>query len=765
MKLIKASTSKYAFDQDYRLRMNEARHLKYKLNVLYRNMKKRWLINQYKCNQTYRTRLQESANVRYQKQHNTITLMLRQKYRINMIYNMRKNHLRMIAHARKAAQENAASRRYHAARQKDHEDIEEVIRQFKDACKQGPDYVCCVCHRLLFKDQVKVCYPDKLTKNVDLTERCVANKYLHTCSNDCPSECRKMEGPNGKLRICHTCLSHLSQGSMPPQAYANNLELEPIPEELKDMNSLTQQLLAQTIPFAKIVNLPVGKQKGIRGPVVCVPSNISVTSKVLPRLLTEADIIGIKLKRKLSYAGYTDYKQVNISRVQAGLQYLKEHNPLYRDVTIDPNWADQNSTDDLNILLDTRETSGDVPMQEQAHELSDEDNNESYNQENSDHLRGVENDTCLQAMDFNSDALAELENCVVSIAPAEGNKPVPIFKQGDEDREALSFPTLFPTAKNTFNQERERHLTLSKYLNARLLGSDTRFAQNTQYVFFAQYAKELNQLLSNISIAMRRGATKSRDGKTLTAEVLSNTEELQKIFKADAGYRNLPTLRGSPEYWRRTMNDLFATIRQLGLPTFFFTFSAAELSRWWPEVIETIAKQNGKPVNFNDTEFEDRCEIIRSNPVSAVRIFYQRVNEFITHVIKSPAAPVGKVVDHFYRVEFQQRGAPHIHCLFWIENAPVYDKDDDDTIARFVDQYISCKLPDPVEDPELHDIVSNVQIHKKKHTPSCKKGNKTCRFNFPKCVTKETFVNRPNHGPGESASDEEKKDTTKKQRK
>ena len=27
------------------------------------------------------------------------------------------------------------------------------------------------------------------------------------------------------------------------------------------------------------------------------------------------------------------------------------------------------------------------------------------------------------------------------------------------------------------------------------------------------------------------------------------------------------------------------------------------------------------------------------------------------------------VSSYFYRVEFQMRGAPHIHCLVWLENA------------------------------------------------------------------------------------------------
>lgn len=47
--------------------------------------------------------------------------------------------------------------------------------------------------------------------------------------------------------------------------------------------------------------------------------------------------------------------------------------------------------------------------------------------------------------------------------------------------------------------------------------------------------------------------------------------------------------------------------------------------------------------------------------------------------------PVGKITDFFYRVEFQQRGSPHIHILVWIENAPKFEKYSDEEIIDFVD--------------------------------------------------------------------------------
>ena len=125
---------------------------------------------------------------------------------------------------------------------------------------------------------------------------------------------------------------------MPPQAKANNLQTEKTPNELHDMNSLEQQLIAQTIPFSKIVALPKGGQKGIKGGVVCVPSSVQETTKALPRPMKESELIEVKLKRKLQYKGHVQYKKIDTAKLQIALDYLKKNNPHYADVEIDTEW-------------------------------------------------------------------------------------------------------------------------------------------------------------------------------------------------------------------------------------------------------------------------------------------------------------------------------------------------------------------------------------------------------------------------------------------
>lgn len=106
----------------------------------------------------------------------------------------------------------------------------------------------------------------------------------------------------------------------------------------------------------------------------------------------------------------------------------------------------------------------------------------------------------------------------------------------------------------------------------------------------------------------------------------------------------------------------------------------------------------------------------------------------------SSAHPIGKIKDYFYHVEFQQHGSPHVHCLFWIDNAPVIDKNTDEEVIQFIDKYVICELPS--SGGTLLEIVTSVLQHSKRHSKTCKKKNTLCCFNFPRPPSARTFICR-----------------------
>ncbi|KAE8296877.1 hypothetical protein D5F01_LYC05647 [Larimichthys crocea] len=247
---------------------------------------------------------------------------------------------------------------------------------------------------------------------------------------------------------------------------------------------------------------------------------------------------------------------------------------------------------------------------------------------------------------------------------------------------------------------------------------------------------------NSMSIQMRKGKPITRDGRKISSKMLQDTQEVEKLITNKDATRFMQPLRGTPAYWEKTLKDLNAMVRQLGKPTFFLTFSAAEMR--WPEVIEAVKAQQRQQVDFSQLDWNAKCDILRSNPVTVMQLFEKRVDELMTILILSPAQHIGEVEDYFYRVEFQARGSPHIHLLVWIKDAPEFEGlQDDFVVIKFIDQYITCQMPDPNADSELHKIVSEVQVHSRNHSKSCKKGNVMCRFGFPKLPMDKTILTYP----------------------
>lgn len=117
------------------------------------------------------------------------------------------------------------------------------------------------------------------------------------------------------------------------------------------------------------------------------------------------------------------------------------------------------------------------------------------------------------------------------------------------------------------------------------------------------------------------------------------------------------------------------------------------------------------------------------------------VQLFIGDVLKSTVAPIGEIADYFYRIEFQQRGSPHVHGLFWIKDAPPYEKDSNEEVVAFVDKFITCYKPNI--SGEMESVVT-LQMHR--HARTCKRsGNniQICRFNFPLPPMPRTIILKP----------------------
>ena len=184
--------------------------------------------------------------------------------------------------------------------------------------------------------------------------------------------------------------------------------------------------------------------------------------------------------------------------------------------------------------------------------------------------------------------------------------------------------------------------------------------------------------------------------------------------------------------------------RQLGPAHLFLTLSAAE-TRWvhllqiLSQVVDNVTLSDE---DVNAMSWSTKCRLISSDPVTCARHFDHSVHEFFNTVLKSPLSPFGKLADFWYRIEFQHRGSPHMHCLFWLSDMPVYGVDPDYKVISTIDSVVTCQRTWD-SNSELNNLV-NLQMHM--HTRTCKKQFRkrtVCRFDFPKLPMSETRILQP----------------------
>ena len=324
----------------------------------------------------------------------------------------------------------------------------------------------------------------------------------------------------------------------------------------------------------------------------------------------------------------------------------------------------------------------------------------------------------------------------MSVAPGEGQRPISIFK--DPNSEYLAFPTIFCGRTRVENSKRRVPVYYSDICKWELRCVDRRAALHIPNIFYKMKKLQTEQVCNKIHLAVRRCKTK---GKSYTAGYILNDNMGESLVKLDEGYKIFKTIRNSPQYWENQKKDVFAMIRQLGLPTLFISLSANDLH--WPELIIALGKlvdkkDYSKAVESKTLSWEIRSRLVQSDPVTCVRHFDHRVSQFIETVLKSPQNPLGVLNDYFYRVEFQQRGSPHIHMLAWIENSPKYKENTAAEVLEYIDQVSSCSTAVSSEFSDYLDF------QKHKHSRTCRKGGKpVCRFGIPFPPMRKTVIVGP----------------------
>ncbi|KAJ8049125.1 hypothetical protein HOLleu_01729 [Holothuria leucospilota] len=246
---------------------------------------------------------------------------------------------------------------------------------------------------------------------------------------------------------------------------------------------------------------------------------------------------------------------------------------------------------------------------------------------------------------------------VLTFAPGENQQPLSLLQ--DDDAEYLAFPSIFCGQRRPNNSERHHPVHYSDICKWELRSVDRRVASSVPNIFFKLKKVEMQNIKNKVSLALRRCKTVGK----------KYTEKRDSLVKLDEGYHIFRTLRNSPPYLEKRKKDLMAMIRQLGFPTYFVSLSAADTR--WTDLLGVLGKlidnKHYTEDELQDMDWANKTRLIQADPITCVRFFDNRLQHFMHDVLKSDLHPIGKIQDSFVRIEFQQRGSPHAHIMFWIQ--------------------------------------------------------------------------------------------------
>ena len=515
-------------------------------------------------------------------------------------------------------------------------------------------------------------------------------------------------------------------------------------------------LISAVLPIMSLYKLPHG-QYAYSGHVINLPQDVASFANSLPRLPSELDIVIIR--KEGTGDSHRDFR-VRRAVVHCALQWLVANNKYYRSVHINADALAMLPEDgDLSGLHSVMISSAD----EDTGSLSSQD---EYQDPYDTHLSGSFVPSTTQRMTEQETVRQSLQERHSHQPPPTLSWPpigsAPINEFNTEGYMSCAFPTLFPTGAADFLAPRPLAVTIGNYLKHMMMYEDGRFARHPRFRYFALNTEMRWRALQAGRIYIRQHP---HDAQLSVEELRGMVGHEGEAF-SNRILHYATSLRGTRQYWFQQQSRLIAMVDTLGLPTVFFTHSAADLQ--WPELARLICPDDPESST-------SRNKAVQENPAIADWFFYHRIVKFID------AFYVGVLgaSDYWFCFEWQHRGSPHVHGLAWFPDAPDVEQvlnntDSNSTSARdaliqYVDKVVSttnpavqpdggnvdeapppktnphiCNLPySEVEnfDQDLSDLIATCQRHTRCSAAYCLRtpnGQQKCRFGYPKPLQPET---------------------------
>ena len=232
--------------------------------------------------------------------------------------------------------------------------------------------------------------------------------------------------------------------------------------------------------------------------------------------------------------------------------------------------------------------------------------------------------------------------------------------------EELLYPWLFFEGHGGYNSTYSKHRDLSTYLRMQLLNGDPRWRRD---VFYPYYGFELSRrrIIDSYNKYLSTHITR-KDAQNTDAGAIQDAKET--VY--DRRPKLVPDMMGSHKYWQQAYFKLHAAINNVGRPDLFVTFTLndqdADLKAFLTHMHGTSSVRPQEDPVLTALFFKHKYRLLVRLLVGQLRKNYEpdahekrKSNPFHGRGMFGYAKLV------FWRFEYQNRGAPHIHAILRLE--------------------------------------------------------------------------------------------------
>lgn len=457
-------------------------------------------------------------------------------------------------------------------------------------------------------------------RNIDLFHK--SNEYLikqcTVCMEAWPSV-QKRQSHTASDYKCSRCTRDKNHSKK--FSKENNIIPSAVPCQLQGLTQVEEMLIARALPIMRVYVKP-GGQKGYSGHCINLPQHIEELACSLPRYPEDLSVIVVRMKGKEN-----SFKDITVRKknVAEALDWLINNNPHYKGVKVNQhslNCLPEHGVPHDLALVEREDTDNETSEPDFGFQNTED---TVYNEQTEIHSFLPIPQCEQQEIQAIQQKLSSTHSTQAMSWPTVDNEPINEYTT--PFLATMAFPTLFPDGKgDPTNPSLYRDIPLGEKIKHLLKYAERkddrwiyRFASHPRFAYWAFNMIERKRILQQTAIFFKQNP----------GEAHLTTEELQHMIANNSSHvflskisRYLANLTGSNAYWFKAKEDLKAIIHHVGPPTFFFTFSSADMH--WPELHALFTSGSNK------TSENKRYNVINNSHITDW-FFTQRLKNFIKH--------------------------------------------------------------------------------------------------------------------------------------